>query len=278
MSKNLIFLLLTFLLLGCEEEVVDVNFPQKVKPVVIGFLEENAEIIQVHVSRSFPYLNASQPPSDARELVDTGALVLLYSEPQVVDTLIFDPLNLLYQSAPGTLNLTAGRTYKLQVIQPSGKVIEGLTTLPAKNKITTKAELSYSENKVEVKIDIKDELPGDNFYVVSVLLIDSTNLGQLVYLKDPLTNGLVTDEFFKTGKKINFINEFAFGEFVPNKAVIIVKEVDKVYYQYHKQVFESNMDLDFLFLSEANVMFNSFNNALGAFGSVSNSTSLEINF
>lgn len=288
-----------FVLVGCTKEV-DYLLQHSEKTTVIQSIMNPDSLISVYVVQSGDILTRKI------EYID-DALVLLYCDNVLIDTLHFNSLN-KYNSI---IYPIAGKTYKIVTIMPDGKSLWGETTIPIKplecNPLFTPDVLYFDEqNYGLLELDIIDNVIEDNFYELLLFEFDTaypnqgkffnsnyyiyeiddvvTNEGDWEY--DPLTI-FFSDELFN-GKIHSFNCTIAYGSYISTssgntisisnavkKGYTSLRNISYDYYKFRKSYtrhlynsgIQSDGIINLLYIGDPVDMYSNVNGGLGIIAS-----------
>jgi len=188
-NSRLAYLSIAILMLsiiGCVEDVSDVNLPSvEPKLVVSSFISPN-DTIKVKVSKSQP-LNYNQIITnwyDDRFQPVTNALVTIINvETEQMSTIPYYPELGYYMLAPSEFSIEQGKEYQLTAGADSFKPVTARTTVPANlpslvsYKIDTLGTYSYEYGgdyyDIRFSGSIQDIAGEDNFYTIGISFWES---------------------------------------------------------------------------------------------------------
>lgn len=161
------FVVVSFMLLiaGCEKDIT-VKVPQQPTKLVVNGIINMGNPFRVSVGKTAGILDLTTPDS----YKVTNALVQLYENGTLRDTLVYNANNDVYRVKNNTLAQT-GNTYRIQVTAPGFTTAEALTVAPATIAIQSitrrlNAKTDADGNRLdEVKITFKDDAAGTNYYL-----------------------------------------------------------------------------------------------------------------
>ncbi|MDB5192217.1 MAG: hypothetical protein JWQ96_1780 [Segetibacter sp.] len=167
--KNIIASLLIIILVASCEKDIRVDVPrQPLKLVLDGLASENTAF-KVFVGKTAGILDLTTPNT----YKVTNALLQLYENNVLKDTLVYDPNTNMYQVKYNT-TAQPGKTYLLKADAPGFTTTEAETVTPEKITIQSitrrvNARTDASGNKLdEVKITFLDNAANSNFYLFRV--------------------------------------------------------------------------------------------------------------
>jgi hypothetical protein len=166
---------------ACEKDITVKVPPQSTKLVLNGIINMGNPF-RVSVGKTAGILDLTTPDS----YKVTNALVQLYENGVLKDTLVYNANNDAYRVKNNTLAQT-GNTYRIQASVPGFTTVEALTVAPATIAIQSitrrqNAKTDANGNVLdEVKITFKDDATAKNFYLFKFRQANGFNGNTVIY-------------------------------------------------------------------------------------------------
>lgn len=297
--KKIVFILIIILITSCEKTIT-VSIPAAQPKLFIEGITESGDIFKVRVGKVASVLTVT----DSNTFKVNDALVQLYVNNVITDTLIYNPLSHNYIAKNKTIAIP-GNTYLIKAAAEGYFTAEAETTTPAVTliqDITRKVNVrkdNMGNEMDEIKISFQDNGDQTNYYLFKIkgpIYAYDTNVVYSSFpclysgdadidrneVTDPTSiNNCIFSEFFMTDKNFNGrqkeITLFTQSNYLTpylntdnNKlyrAVIELYSINDAYYKYRKSYdnYFNNNDNPF---SEPVLVYSNVKNGYGLFSSV----------
>lgn len=239
---------LVYVLMACDglERSVDDSalVPTTDLPTITSFICPQDTVLEVRVERTLPAVGTRPQQSRIGEAI-IGAVVTLTDGVKSV-TLTQDLTYFgVYQTAPRSFSIEAGKTYSLRVVIPDGRVAEATCTIPvhAVDKKTVSLEKATSQpgsSSPSVSVKWRDWVGELNYYALYHYAYypgkrpSSSSQGIRAYYEDTNRDG----QYFVSkpvSVQPNSVN---------SRDVFMLCLTDKLYYDYHKAIEANQLNKD----------------------------------
>lgn len=298
MNKVILIFLMILITTSCEKSI-NVSIPLTQSKLFINSLTQTGNIFEANLGKTVSVL----APRDSNNYKVNDALVQLYVNNIITDTLIYNSISKNYIAKNNTTSLP-GNTYLLKATASGYNIAEAETATPAAiliQQITRRVKARKDptgEDMDEIKITFQDDEDEANYYLFSIKLPTYANDTSITYygfpcfssgdadiersnINDPTTiDNCIYSEFFMTDKNFNGrlkeISLFMLSRYLEPflntannkmyKAIVELNSITYNHYKYRKSrdSYINNNDNPF---SEPVLIYSNVKNGYGIFSS-----------
>lgn len=251
----LLALLAVLLSLGCEQ-IIPIDLPEQDPQLVVSCTITPDSVWRAYVNRSVSIQDGNGPQPFG------GATVYIQENGQNVDTLVHRADGYYYTDSGRRPQ--AGHTYTIQASAPGLATVSGTDFVPfpvAPENIQWRDSTSYNQAYYgEISLDIDDPAGTENFYMLSVLSLDSAVDGDTTYyylwpvdllIQDPIMeyngfNGTVMfdDLTFDGTRRRLKVQMDSYQHANTGGLILVLSTVTRNYYRY-AQTMEAYLETSF---------------------------------